>query len=517
MLLLNLINIIFKEGKVPDMLKEGLLTPVFKNKGEKNMATNYRGITVLPVLNKVIETIVKLRINPAVLITQNVTQRGFTAGSGPANAALPVEEIYREAKDNNQEYELVLLDAKSAFDVVIHSHLMKRLYHAGIDDKHWTIIQTKKSVAINIKPKPTKKETLLEEYTLNEAIMPRVDSAMHLGIIRTNSMKQNIIANIEENLKKSRRSAYALLGSGFHGENGLDMETIIHLFKIYILPVLLYGMDLLTPQSLDLEKLEKFQKKMLKQLMSLPTNTPDPAINILTGILPVEAQIHLKVMTLFINVCTQPNESLEKQLARRQLCIKSMNSNSWFIQVKTIMLKYDLGNASEWLDIQMKKDELLNKAKKGKIHPILRIKHQSPRDSKRVPTKIKLLTGTYILQPLRYKIYKEGTEDHCIACECKEETLEHLLIECEAWNYLRDPILQTIKNLLTTNGNVRVEDLTCEMTIQVLMDITKIQKIYRITSDLISQIEFQSRRLVFLIHNARYQLVMKDQAKKKAA
>lgn len=124
MLLLNLINIIFKEGKVPDMLKEGLLTPVFKNKGEKNMATNYRGITVLPVLNKVIETIVKLRINPAVLITQNVTQRGFTAGSGPANAALPVEEIYREAKDNNQEYELVLLDAKSAFDVVIHSHLM---------------------------------------------------------------------------------------------------------------------------------------------------------------------------------------------------------------------------------------------------------------------------------------------------------------------------------------------------------------------------------------------------------
>ncbi|CAG2248155.1 unnamed protein product [Mytilus edulis] len=152
-----------------------------------------------------------------VIILKRINYRD--TGSGPANAALPVEEIYREAKDNNQEYELVLLDAKSAFNVVIHSHLMKRLYHAGIDDKHWTIIQTRKSDAINIKPKPTKKETLLEEYTLNEAIMPRVDSAMHLGIIRTNSLKQNIIANIEENIKKSRRSAYALLGSGFHGEN----------------------------------------------------------------------------------------------------------------------------------------------------------------------------------------------------------------------------------------------------------------------------------------------------------
>ncbi|CAC5404562.1 unnamed protein product [Mytilus coruscus] len=407
-LLLNLINIIFKEGKVPDMLKEGLLIPVFKNKGEKNIATNYRGITVLPVLNKVIETIVKVRINAAVLVTQNVTQRGFTAGSGPANAALPVEEIYREAKDNNQD--------------------------------------------------------------------------------------------------------------GFHGENGLDMETIIHLYKICILPVLLYIIDLLTARSLNLDKLEKFRKKMLKQLMSLPTNTPVPAIKILTGILPVEAQIHLKVMTLFINVYTQPNESLEKQPARKQLCTKSMNSNSWFIEVKTIMLKYDLGNVIEWLDIQLKKEELLSKTRKGinaywieritslaklytgrrylnsdifmpgKTHPILRIKHQSPRDSKRVPTKIKLLTGTYILQPLRYKIYKEGTEDHCIACDCKEETLEHLLIQCKAWNYMRDPILQTIKNLLTANGDVREEDLTCEMTIQVLMDITKIQKINRITSDLMSKI-----------------------------
>ncbi|CAC5378098.1 unnamed protein product [Mytilus coruscus] len=145
------------------------------------------------------------------------------------------------------------------------------------------------------------------------------------------------------------------------------------------------------------------------------------------------------------------------------------------------MLKYDLGNATEWLDIQMKKEELLNKTNKGinaywieritslaklytglrylnsdifmlgKIHPLLRIKHQSLRDSKRVPTKIKLLTGTYMLHPSRYKIHKEGTEDHSISCDCKEETLEHMFIGCEAWNYLRDPILQTIKNILTKN------------------------------------------------------------------
>jgi hypothetical protein len=47
-------------------------------------------------------------------------------------------------------------------------------------------------------------------------------------------------ANVEENIKKARRSAYicSLFGGGFHGHNGLDVETIVHLYKIYISPVL---------------------------------------------------------------------------------------------------------------------------------------------------------------------------------------------------------------------------------------------------------------------------------------
>ena len=37
---------------------------------------------------------------------------------------------------------LVLLDAKAAFDKVIHSHLFRHMYHAGIQDKTWTIIKS---------------------------------------------------------------------------------------------------------------------------------------------------------------------------------------------------------------------------------------------------------------------------------------------------------------------------------------------------------------------------------------
>ena len=123
---------------------------------------------------------------------------------------------------------------------------------------------------------------------------------------------------------------------------------------------------MITPKGLALEQLEKFQKKILKQLLSVPPNTPDPAIYILSGILPIEAQIHIKVLNFYNNVCNQAETSIEKQLARRQLSIKAMDSNSWFIDVENILYKYDLANAYFYME-QPSKKEKWNKLIKERI------------------------------------------------------------------------------------------------------------------------------------------------------
>jgi hypothetical protein len=67
------------------------------------------------------------------------------------------------------------------------------------------------------------------------------------------SIGGNTTTNVDENIKKARRSAYGLFSSGFHGYNGLDVDTMLHLYKIYILPVLLYGLELILPQGPQLE------------------------------------------------------------------------------------------------------------------------------------------------------------------------------------------------------------------------------------------------------------------------
>ena len=82
-----------------------------------------------------------------------------------------------------------------------------------------------------------------------------------------------------------------LMSSGLYGENALNPETSLHIYQIYVLPVLLYGMEVvfLSPKFID--KLDKNEHN-LKHILSLPITTAEPVVYILSGTLPIEAMIH---------------------------------------------------------------------------------------------------------------------------------------------------------------------------------------------------------------------------------
>ena len=140
----------------------------------------------------------------------------------------------------------------------------------------------------------------------------------HLGIKRGITTNRTGDENVNQNINKARRTAYSLFASGLHGQNGLDPQTTIHLIRIYIIPVLLYGLEIVLLNKSQVDRLELYQKKLLKYVLSVSVNTPDAAVYILTGILPIEAQIHKKTLIFFNNVCRQSDDSIEKRLAIRQ-------------------------------------------------------------------------------------------------------------------------------------------------------------------------------------------------------
>ena len=91
-----------------------------------------------------------------------------------------------------------------------------------------------------------------------------------------------------------RRTAYSLFAFGLHGHNGLDPLTSLHLIKTYILPALLYGLEIVQLNKGNIDQLELYQKKLIKQILFVPVKTPGTAMYILSGLLPIEAQLDEK-------------------------------------------------------------------------------------------------------------------------------------------------------------------------------------------------------------------------------
>ena len=102
---------------------------MFNNKVLSTDAKNYRGIFILPTITKVVETLLRDRI-----------QRGVTKHSSPMNCFFIVEETIREYKDLRRPIYIAFLDAKPAFDVVSHNSLLRKLFNAGVEGVLWSLI-----------------------------------------------------------------------------------------------------------------------------------------------------------------------------------------------------------------------------------------------------------------------------------------------------------------------------------------------------------------------------------------
>ena len=74
-----LFNRVLEEGIIPESWLNGLILPIYKNKGDSNDPDNYRGITLLSCLGKLFTSVLNNRLNKYAdrinLINEN--QAGF--------------------------------------------------------------------------------------------------------------------------------------------------------------------------------------------------------------------------------------------------------------------------------------------------------------------------------------------------------------------------------------------------------------------------------------------------------
>ena len=120
----------------PSKWKEAKVAPLHKN-GSHEEVNNYRPISILPVLSKVLEKHVHESLSD--FLHQHTllhkTQSGFRAKHSCETALTNMIDLWLNAIDNGQMVGVVLVDFKKAFDLVDHRILLNKLEIYGIKDE----------------------------------------------------------------------------------------------------------------------------------------------------------------------------------------------------------------------------------------------------------------------------------------------------------------------------------------------------------------------------------------------
>ena len=148
---------IIKSGIFPDQWKEANVTPVHK-KNDKQLITNYRPISLLPILAKIFERIIFTNLYNYLTANHLITQKqsGFRPGDSAINQLLSLVNEVHAAFDNKKclEVRSIYLDMSKAFDKVWHEGLTFKLQQNGIEGNLLDLLQNylnnrKQRVVIN--------------------------------------------------------------------------------------------------------------------------------------------------------------------------------------------------------------------------------------------------------------------------------------------------------------------------------------------------------------------------------
>ncbi|CAB4036183.1 Hypothetical predicted protein, partial [Paramuricea clavata] len=130
--LTKIFNLSLRCGSFPDIWKKGRVTPIFKS-GDPTSSNNYRPITILPTLSKLLERIVHHQVynylqEHKLLASQ---QFGFSSKLSTTIALAHFTEQILDNHDHRKITGAVSIDLRKAFDTVNHTILLEKLRTIG--------------------------------------------------------------------------------------------------------------------------------------------------------------------------------------------------------------------------------------------------------------------------------------------------------------------------------------------------------------------------------------------------
>ncbi|GJZ07067.1 retrovirus-related pol polyprotein LINE-1, partial [Tanacetum coccineum] len=137
--LTSLFNKIFTGAKMPEEWRLSKVIPIFKNKGDAQVCSNYRGIKLLGHTMKLWERVIERRLQRETLVSKN--QFGFMPGRSSVEAIHLIRSLMEKYRKRQRDLHMAFLDLEKAYDSVPRELIWKTLVDKGASRRYIKVIR----------------------------------------------------------------------------------------------------------------------------------------------------------------------------------------------------------------------------------------------------------------------------------------------------------------------------------------------------------------------------------------
>ena len=135
----KLCNRTMESERMPEEWRYSVLIPIFKNKGDVQSCSNYRGIKLISHTMKLWERIVERRLRRD--LTFSNQQYGFMPGKSTTDALFALRVLMEKYREGQKELHCVFVDQEKAYDKVPREEVWYCMRKSGLAEKYVRIVQ----------------------------------------------------------------------------------------------------------------------------------------------------------------------------------------------------------------------------------------------------------------------------------------------------------------------------------------------------------------------------------------
>ena len=364
----------------------------------------------------------------------------------------------------------------------------------------------------------------------------------YLGLIVSGIDEE--LKNVDKNIKAARNTLFGFLGNIFSYRCRLSARLQYHTWQVYIKPTLCSRLSALPLRPSAVSPLRSFHHKVLRSILKLSPHSPVVPLYFLLGELPIEASLHISVLSLFWNIWSNPRTKAFEVL-KYLLAMSGTNSLTWSAHVRLLFQLYSLPDPlvllsmppwpkQRWkehtkvavtthhefiwrqkasMNIKLQFLNVQATGLSGKPHPVVAWA-VTTQDVATVRPHIKMLAGDYLCY--YHLAHDRGTEPYCPLCkdltapaQTPTEDMVHLLTLCKGTKETRDRLLPDLLNPVASHSpdNLLLSFPPDKQFTQFILDCTSLNlpNKLRIPSNHpgFNNITRQCSRYIFAIHKHR--------------